>query len=216
MKTKVCARCNKRKKIKSFRENNIIKSGYHSYCLTCESEYQKTKREKASKRRLISHDDVIMENKSCSLCGEIKHKTEFLLEKKVKSGLTSRCLECLRKEASTYKRNNPDKAYHLTHPDEWKNYYKEYKRNYTTDPFNSKRQTLASMLCKLINNKLVKKPKKGTCCSDCGAKCKTQPKAYFTDKYIKSIFRERPINKERMIANINWLCNDCIYNKRKR
>lgn len=107
MKTKICSCCNKRMKVNLFRKDKYANSGYFTYCKVCEKEYQRNRREEVKNRKLYSHDDIVLEKKTCSCCNKLKSKTEFYLNKNVKSGLSSQCITCTKKLSKKYKVNNP-------------------------------------------------------------------------------------------------------------
>jgi hypothetical protein len=80
MKTKICSRCKKRKRIISFHVNAARKDGYANYCKQCDREYHREHyiknkqyyKEKCSKYR-NAHVEWYKELKSklkCEECGE--------------------------------------------------------------------------------------------------------------------------------------------------
>ena len=81
---KLCRKCNELLPVDNFRKNPKIKSGYNSWCRSCENPY--VKKQPSSK--------VVDGYKICKKCNELLPVDKFRENLKIKSGLHSYCIDC--------------------------------------------------------------------------------------------------------------------------
>lgn len=118
---KECRRCKQTKPSIGFGLRKASRDGLKSYCRTCESkaalEYSRR-----VKRVAIQHP-VVIENKNCRSCRELKSASEFYRVKGYKDGLTGSCKRCVNAATVRHSRLNPEMArkrkskWRLAHPD---------------------------------------------------------------------------------------------------
>lgn len=111
---KTCKKCNVDKNKSEFWAKSGNKDGLMGSCRDCESKHRKNK--------VDNIKYVVVSEKQCISCLEIKKSNEFCHSKNDKDGLRSKCKVCLNK---TY---NPDKKreYHLKNEKRIKSYRKDY------------------------------------------------------------------------------------------
>lgn len=65
--------------------------------------------------------------KKCGGCGEVKHRTEFSKNKRMKDGLQTQCKACNKKKNKKFREKNPE------YMKEWTNKNPNYKTSWTKD-----------------------------------------------------------------------------------
>lgn len=75
-----------------------------------------------------------MDTKRCSICGEVKPRTEFYKDATQKSGLQARCKQCQKKMAADWWSRNGGTAYrkHAEYQKAWKNRHKDRRSRIAT------------------------------------------------------------------------------------
>jgi hypothetical protein len=213
-KNKLCPACQKHRKRDQFKPDKHAATGLCSYCIDCSKIIQAKYREQYNKRK-IGYEDVTIIRKTCTRCHKRKSAKDFYLDKKVKSGLKSSCKECCRIDIN--KANKEREHYRITNPVEWYEYYKNYVKQYKADPLVSLRQYLSKILCQFVKDGEYIKPRIGYKCECCNSKCAKAPKAYFQEKDIRKMFKLKrsSFTLTFLLEKVQWICNDCLYKKRK-
>jgi 5-methylcytosine-specific restriction endonuclease McrA len=114
IKTKVCSKCGIEKSLSEFHKNNRNKLGVDSRCKQCKSEYaRKRQRELNPNYKPRIKENLPLNKKRCSKCGEIKDLTEYHVNKTKKDGIESACKVCSLKQKKEYAERNKErlKAY---------------------------------------------------------------------------------------------------------
>jgi len=99
---KQCTKCKKWKDESEFRKRLICKGGLSYWCKDCESEYNRSRYQKRTRRRLRkyrsyeeSHRVVDgVKEKQCSRCKKWKPESEFYKQRYTKDRLTVCCKKC--------------------------------------------------------------------------------------------------------------------------
>ncbi len=81
---KLCRKCNELLPVDNFRKSPKIKSGYNSWCRSCENPYVKKQ----------PSSNVVDGYKICKKCNELLPVNKFRENLRIKSGLHSYCIDC--------------------------------------------------------------------------------------------------------------------------
>lgn len=133
MKTKICPHCKIEKPVSSFYNSSIRKDGLSCYCISCSYESAKLSKEKRLAKR------VVVSEKRCNCCGEIKPADQFYMDADKKDGLSTFCKVCKNSQNNKWKQNNREKYYISGYKYREKN--KDKKREYDKKYLKQKRDT---------------------------------------------------------------------------
>lgn len=90
---KKCSQCKEFKSLEEFQKKITGPLGVTSKCKECTSENKKAAY--VSKER---EDRSLLDEKECAKCHEVKSRSEFRVEKRGASGMTSRCRDCMKED----------------------------------------------------------------------------------------------------------------------
>lgn len=118
VKTKQCNYCHKEKSVEEFYKNSYSLDGYSTYCKECQNIYYYKNREKILENRRIRQEKlnkIIVTEKYCPLCKQIKPASEFYKDNYIKDGLHYCCIDCQKqKEAERYLKRKQNINYRLS------------------------------------------------------------------------------------------------------
>lgn len=149
--TKTCSKCHKIKPVTEFYKKKRTKDGLDTICIACNREYQNSK-------KYVKHEPITEGYKVCCICNNVFPVTDFYVDRRLVSGRTNRCKNCVQKYSKQYKTDNKNKLA----------IYNKYYNNQTTEKH-----------C-IICNKVYQGKRNGTnFCPDCHSIRRTGPELSF-------------------------------------
>ena len=122
MKTKICTKCKKRKKLSEFHKNKSMKDGYHYNCKLCRKTI--TARKKYLKKLNLLKRGF----KECYQCHKVKILSDFYKTSESKDGLDYNCKSCQRKNSKNSRYKKYRVEYRKNHKEEEKKRYIKNRR----------------------------------------------------------------------------------------
>ncbi len=124
---KKCTKCKIEKELNEFHICRRSKDGHHYFCRSCESERNKEKRTHNKQR-----EKIIVKEKKCLKCHEIKNINEFTINSEVIDGHSRYCKVCLHKNEKI-DRNKRTKSMTKEELEEHRNKNRKKDRKYYTN-----------------------------------------------------------------------------------
>lgn len=126
--TKQCSKCRVIKPIHNFSRHPQTKSGIDPRCKQCSNAYHLEHRRRLTARYDALGPAVLVTEKRCCDCKQIKPRESFSVRKTSRDGLRGDCTECL---------NRRNRDYHLTHPRRQKVNMAKYRYGLTSDQYDA-------------------------------------------------------------------------------
>lgn len=97
---KICAKCDKSKKLDEFSVSKYSKDGYQFWCKQCRAEYEANRRRRCGIAEKIKPTVITRHRKQCLRCKIVKTLKQFRLNSRGRMGRSAYCIPC-------------DKEYHV-------------------------------------------------------------------------------------------------------